>query len=191
MQSTNMHFNLQPVLENDQAILQPLTENDFAALYAVASDPLIWEQHPNRDRWKEEVFRNYFEGAMQSGGAFKVIDKATGKVAGCTRMYDYNEQDDSICIGYTFYGREYWGKGLNHSVKAMMLDYLFQFVSRVHFHIGAVNVRSQVSITRLGARKVGEQELAYFGEAPKPNYIYSIDKEEWEERKARVAGVDV
>lgn len=178
-----MHFSIQPVLENDLAILHPLAENDFAVLYAVASDPQIWEQHPNRDRWKEDAFRNYFEGAMQSGGAFKVIDKATGNVAGSTRIYDYNTDDNSICIGYTFYGREYWGKGLNHAVKAMMLDYLFRFVSRVDFHIGAVNLRSQVSITRLGARKVGELEVAYYGEEAKPNFIFCIEREEWKSKK--------
>lgn len=45
-----MTFDTQPILENDKAILYPLQEEDFEALYAVASDPLIWEQHPNKDR---------------------------------------------------------------------------------------------------------------------------------------------
>lgn len=172
-------MSLQPVLENDHIVLYPLTEEDFEALYAVASDPGIWEQHPNRDRWKRDVFRTFFDGAIQSGGAFKVVDKARGTIAGSTRMYDYNEDDSSILIGYTFYATEYWGKGVNPAVKALMLDYLFQFVEHVYFHIGAVNTRSQVAITRLGARKVGEQEVAYFGEAPKLNYVYAIEKDEW------------
>ncbi|HEX6915463.1 MAG TPA: GNAT family N-acetyltransferase [Chitinophagaceae bacterium] len=178
-----MNFDIQPVLENDRAFLYPLKENDFEELYAVASDPEVWVQHPNKDRWKKDVFKTFFEGAMQSGGAFRVIDKATGRIAGCTRIYSYDESDNSILIGYTFYGREYWGSGLNHSVKTLMLDYLFPFVSRVYFHIGAVNIRSQVSITRLGAPKSGEEELAYFGEAPKPNYIYCIEKDEWVKMK--------
>lgn len=170
---------LQPTLENEQALLLPLQETDFDALYAVASDPLIWEQHPNKDRWQEPVFRNYFEGAMQSGGAFKIIDKASGQVAGCTRIYDYNAEDDSILIGYTFFGRAYWGTGLNRSVKALLLDYLFRFVSDVYFHIGAVNLRSQMAIERLGAAKVGELDVAYFGEPERLNFVYRIQKEEW------------
>lgn len=174
-----MTFDTQPILENDKAILYPLQEEDFEALYTVASDPKIWEQHPNKDRWKRDVFRTYFDGALQSKGAFKIIDKATGSIAGSTRIYDYNEEDNAILIGYTFYGRPYWGKGLNLSVKALLLDYLFQYVSHVDFHIGAVNTRSQVAIGRLGAKKVGEQEVAYFGEAPKLNYVYRIEKEEW------------
>jgi N-acetyltransferase len=179
-----MTFDTQPILENDVVILHPLGTNDFEALYAVASDPKIWEQHPNKDRWKKDVFRTFFEGALQSGGAFAVVDKATHTLAGSTRMYDYNEQDNSILIGYTFYATRYWGTGLNHSVKALMLDYLFQYVSDVYFHIGAVNIRSQVSIERLGAKKVGEQEVTYFGEAPKLNYVYRIAKQEWLTSKA-------
>ena len=100
-----MALDTQPILQNETVILYPLRESDFEDLYTVASDPKVWEQHPNKDRWQRDVFRNFFEGAMQSGGAFKIIDKATGHVAGSTRMYDYNENDSSILIGYTFFGR--------------------------------------------------------------------------------------
>lgn len=174
-----MKFNIQPILENEQVILYPLQEEDFEGLYAVASDPEIWEQHPNRDRWKKDVFRNFFDGAMQSKGAFKIVDKQTGEIAGSTRMYDYNEAENSILIGYTFYGTKYWGRGINKAVKKMMLDYLFQFVSKVYFHIGAGNIRSQIAIGRIGAEKVGEQEVAYFGEKPKLNFVYAVDKGKW------------
>ena len=170
---------IQQPLGNERAILLPLKDGDFDALYAVASDPGIWEQHPNKDRWKKEVFQNFFEGAMQSGGAFRIIEKITGKTAGSTRYYDYDSNSDRILIGYTFYAREFWGTGLNLSVKAMMLDHIFRFVSEVRFHIGATNTRSQVAIGRLGARKTGEEEIAYFGEASKLNFEYSIRKDEW------------
>jgi RimJ/RimL family protein N-acetyltransferase len=173
-----MNFSIQPVLENDYVILYPLKEADFEELYGAASDPLVWEQHPNKDRWKKEVFRNFFDGALQSKGAFKIVDKETGEVIGSTRYYDYNEQEKSILIGYTFYARKYWGKGINQSVKKMMLDYAFTFVSKVYFHIGADNIRSQIAIGRIGAHKVGEQEVAYFGEAPKLNYVYAVEKEQ-------------
>ena len=177
-----MKFNIQPILENEKVILYPLQEKDFEALYSVASDPKIWEQHPNKDRWKKDVFRIFFEGAMQSKGAFKIVDKATGNVIGSTRIYDYNEDENIIFIGYTFYATSYWGKGINHAVKALMLDYLFRFVSHVYFQIGAENIRSQIAISRLGAKKIAEQEVAYFGEAPKLNFVYSIEKEEWQQR---------
>jgi len=172
-----MAFDIQPVLENERAILYPLREEDFDELYAVASDPKIWEQHPNKERWKEDVFRTFFDGAMQSKGAFKIVDKATGRIVGSTRFYEYNEAENSIFIGYTFYARAYWGNGFNHSVKRIMLDYVFQFVSNVYFHIGINNIRSQVSIGRLGAEKVAEIEVTYFGEASRQNFLFKINKE--------------
>ncbi|MFC0776583.1 GNAT family N-acetyltransferase [Flavobacterium sp. HJSW_4] len=171
-----MNFNLQPVLENDLCILSPLEEKDFDALYKVASDPKIWEQHPNKDRWKKEVFEKFFEGAMQSKGAFKIIKKETGEVVGSTRFYDFNQEEDCIFIGYTFYAVSCWGKGFNLSVKKTMLDYLFKSVSKVRFHIGAENIRSQIAISRVGAQKIAEEEVAYFGEKPKWNFVYEIEK---------------
>lgn len=177
-----MEFNIQPFLENETVMLHPLLEGDFEALYQVAADSKIWEQHPNKDRWKKDVFQNFFKGAIQSKGAFKIIDKATGELAGSTRIYDYSGQEKSILIGYTFYATRYWGKGINSLVKEMMLDYLFQFVSKVYFHIGASNIRSQTAIGRLGAQKVAEQDVTYFGELPKLNFVYAITSEEWNNR---------
>jgi len=176
-----MHFGIQPTMENDRVILLPLQENDFEDCYAVASDPKIWEQHPNRDRWQREVFRIFFDGALQSRGAFKIVDKATGETAGSTRYYDYQAERNSIHIGYTFYARSYWGKGINPGVKKLMLDYIFQFVDQVYFHIGATNIRSQVAIGRIGAQKVAEQEVSYHGDpSPRLNFLYQISKVQWE-----------
>jgi len=172
-------FNFQPILENDNTVLYPLQENDFEALYEVASDPKIWEQHPNKDRWKKDVFRMFFDGAIQSNGAFKIVDKSSGEIMGSTRFYDYDEKNKSILIGYTFYATKYWGKGINSTVKKMMLDYIFQYVDHVYFQIGINNLRSQIAIGRLGAKKIGEQKVTYFGETPKMNYVFALSKEEW------------
>lgn len=174
-----MKFNIQPTLENEIAILCPLQEKDFEDLYAAASNPKIWEQHPNKDRWKREIFKTFFEGAIQSEGAFKIVDKVTGKIMGSTRYYDFNEQENSIFIGYTFYAVEYWGKGINNSVKTLILDYIFQFVSKVNFHIGADNIRSQIAIGKIGAEKIDEQEVTYFGEVSKLNFVYEIKNANW------------
>jgi RimJ/RimL family protein N-acetyltransferase len=165
---------LQPTLENEQVILIPLAPDDFDALYDVASDPQIWEQHPNKDRFKKEVFQTFFEGAIQSTGAFKIVDKASRAIIGSTRFYDFNPADRSVFIGYTFYARAYWGRGFNTQVKKMMLNYIFRFVETVHFHIGANNIRSQIAIERLGAEKIEQQEVEYFGEASKLNFVYEI-----------------
>jgi RimJ/RimL family protein N-acetyltransferase len=177
-----MNINIQPILENETVILFPLQQADFNELYNVASDPKIWQQHPNKDRWQKEIFSNFFDGAMQSGGAFKIVDKANAKVIGSTRYYDYNENERSIFIGYTFYAVACWGTGINSLVKATMLNYIFQYVDKVYFHIGAGNIRSQIAIGRLGAIKVSEEEVTYFGEAPKLNFVYEITKTKWNNR---------
>lgn len=177
-----MNFSIQPILENESVILYPLQEDDFDTLYAAASDPKVWEQHPNKDRWKKEVFQNFFNGAMQSKGAFRIVDKQTGATIGSTRFYDYDEENNHILIGYTFYAVSCWGKGINPRVKAFMLDYIFQYVSKVQFHIGATNLRSQIAIGRLGAEKISEENIAYFGETPKLNFIYEITRENWKNR---------
>lgn len=174
-----MNFDSQPILQNENVILFPLQEADFEVLFSIASDAEIWAQHPNRDRYKKDVFRTFFEGAMNSGGAFRIVDKISGEAVGSTRFYDLDSKDDSVFIGYTFYARSQWGTGLNASVKRLMLDHAFRFVSKVLFHIGAENVRSQIAIGRIGAQKTEEREVAYFGEPSRLNFVYEIQRRQW------------
>ena len=174
-----MNFSIQPILENDDVKLVPLQENDFEQLFSVASDPLVWEQHPNKDRYKRDVFERFFEGAIESGGAFKIIEKNTGEIAGSTRFYNYNAADNSIFIGYTFYARKFWGSKMNPQVKKLMLDYIFQFVDKVNFHVGKDNLRSQKAMEKLGAKKVDEVTVAYYGEPDRLNVVFEILKTDY------------
>jgi len=177
-----MNFDLQPALENELITIVPLIADDFEKLYAVASDPLIWEQHPNKDRYKRPMFENFFKGAMESNGAFIIYDNATGNVVGSSRYYELNEENRSVAIGYTFIGRDLWGKGHNAALKKLMLDHAFQFVEKVILHIGATNFRSQKATEKLGAVKISEIEVAYYGEPVKWNFVYQIDKARWMQR---------
>lgn len=168
-------MNLQPThLVNDEIQLVPLMPQHFELLYPVAADPLIWEQHPNPDRYKKEVFEVYFKGAIDSKGAFLIKNAKSGEVIGCTRFYDYNAEDKSILIGYTFFARSCWGKGINHAVKRLMLHYAFNYVDKVIFHVGANNIRSQKAMEKLGAINLGFEEVAYYGEATRTNIVYTI-----------------
>ena len=169
-------MNVQATLENENVKLVPLNPNDLEELFSVASDPKIWEQHPNKDRYQREVFEKFFQGAIESIGAFKIMDKSSNEVAGSTRFYDYNPKENSIFIGYTFYATKFWGSKLNPQVKKLMLDYIFQFVDKVNFHVGKDNIRSQKAMEKLGAKKVDEVNVAYFGEPEKLNVVFEIDK---------------
>lgn len=170
-----MTFNLQPThLINEFVTLVPLQESDFEELYSVANDELIWEQHPNKLRYQRVIFQNFFQGAIESKGAFFIRDSKTNKPIGSSRFYDYNEKENSILIGYTFIGRAYWGNGYNKALKKIMMDYAFQYVNKIYFHIGADNIRSQKALEKIGGIKVDAFEVEYYGEDSKLNYIYQI-----------------
>ncbi len=172
-----MTLDIQPIhLKNNIVQLVPLQESDFDRLYEVASDPLVWEQHPNPNRYKKEDFKKYFEGAIFSKGALLVLDSKTNQVVGCSRFYDFNADAYSIKIGYTFIGRKFWGQNMNKNMKSLMINYAFEKLENVLFDIGANNIRSQKAISKIGATKIGEQIIEYYGEEPKLNFIYQISK---------------
>ena len=146
-----MPFELQPELRGDLVALRPLRPDDWDALFAVASDPLIWEQHPESDRYKEDVFRRYFQGAIDSGGAFVILDATDGRVIGSSRYAGYDESAREIEIGWTFLARSHWGGTYNRELKDLMLRHAFQFVDRVLFVVGPQNLRSQKALEKIGA----------------------------------------
>jgi RimJ/RimL family protein N-acetyltransferase len=167
-----MPFDLQPILRGKLLVLRPLREEDWPVLHAVASDPLIWEQHPESDRYKEDVFRRYFQGAIDSGGAFLILDTADGRVIGSSRYAGYDERASEIEIGWTFLARSHWGGACNRELKQLMLRHAFQFVERVLFTVGPGNLRSQKALEKIGAvRAVSRTDPSGRG-----NLVYEISR---------------
>jgi RimJ/RimL family protein N-acetyltransferase len=177
-----MPFELQPRIENELIKIEPLAAGDFENLYAVASDPLIWEQHPSSDRYRRPVFENFFKGAMASGGAFRVIDNTNGELIGSSRYCDYEEAQRQISIGYTFIARSRWARHYNLALKTLMLDHAFKHVARVTFHVGVNNWRSRKAMEKLGGIYIGEKLVSYSGEAAHPNVVFKIDAADWANR---------
>ncbi|PWA11674.1 GNAT family N-acetyltransferase [Flavobacterium laiguense] len=168
-------FNLQPkILENAQVIMTPLKESDFEMLYEVASDPEIWEQHPAKNRYQKEVFQLFFDGAVESKSAFLVYDSATEKLIGSTRYYDFDSENSKIAIGFTFLAKKYWGGNHNKAMKQLLIDYAFQHVDTIAFHIGDTNIRSQKAVSKIGATKIG---IVDFNNTP--HFEYHILKKDW------------
>lgn len=152
---TSDEFDLQPQLSGELIELRPLAAEDWDELFAVASDPLIWEQHPESDRYKEEVFTIFFTEAIACGGAFVIIDKKSGQIIGSTRFYGHDPEESEIEIGWTFLARKYWGGRYNRELKQLMLTHAFKFVERVIFYIGETNIRSQLATEKIGGIKQG------------------------------------
>ena len=171
-----MQFDLQPHLKGELIELRPLASDDWADLFAVASDPLIWEQHPESDRHEEEVFRAFFKGALESGGAFVVIDRKTQRIIGSTRFHGYEPEKSEIEIGWTFLARKYWGGRYNREMKQLMLAHAFQFVENVVFYVGENNVRSRKATEKIGAIKNGMVKKGYGNRPPSLNVRYVIKK---------------
>jgi N-acetyltransferase len=145
-----MRFDLQPRLVGELIELRALHPGDWEELFAVASDPLIWEVHPACDRYKEERFREYFQEALQSGGALVALDRITGKIIGASRYFWYGPDERELEVGWTFLARSHWGGVYNAAMKRLMLDYAFKFVDSVIFLVGIDNIRSQKAMQKIG-----------------------------------------
>lgn len=145
-----MTFDFQPTLTGERVAVRPLVPADWDDLFAVASDPLIWEQHPANDRYKETVFRQFFRESLDSGGALVVIDKKSQQIIGSSRYWAYYPERSEIEIGWTFLARAYWGGTYNRDLKKLMLDHAFRFVDRVVFLVGKSNWRSRKAVEKIG-----------------------------------------
>jgi len=146
-------LDLQPVLTGELVRVRPLVPDDFAALRRIAADPAVWEQHPSKDRTEAVAFREWFGEAMESGGALVVEDRVSNEVIGTSRLV--RRAEDEVEIGWTFLAPSRWGGAWNGELKRLMLDHVFDVVSRVVFTVHSGNIRSQRAVERLGAIRVG------------------------------------
>jgi RimJ/RimL family protein N-acetyltransferase len=152
-----MDFDLQPTLKGELLAVRPLAATDFDALYAVASDPLIWAVHPARDRYQREVFERFFAEGLASGGALLVTELASGAVIGSSRYSGYDVAASEIEIGWTFLARRCWGGACNGELKRLMLAHAFRFVDNVVFLVGPENWRSQRAMEKVGGVRVANR----------------------------------
>jgi len=171
-----LEFNLQPTLTGTLLELRPLRPDDFDALFAAASDPLIWEQHPESDRYERTVFQRYFDGAIESRGAFAIIERASGRIIGSSRYWNLKPAESEVEIGWTFLERAFWGGRYNAELKALMLEHAFRFVDRVVFVVGENNLRSQKAVRKLGAELVASEERAAPDGTMRRNVIFALTR---------------
>lgn len=169
-------MNLQPTLANELVQIITLKEADFDELFTMASDKLLWEQHPEKERYKKEVFQDFFDVAIASESAFKIIDVKTGNTIGSTRFYDFNENEKSVAIGYTFIDRKYWATPYNRALKNLMVNYAFQSIETIIFHVGDTNFRSQKAVEKLGAIRT---ETISNKETGKTHFVFTLTKKNW------------
>ncbi len=167
-----MDFDLQPILKGELIELRPLRPQDFDALFSAASDPKIWEQHPESDRYQREVFQKFFDGALESKGAFAIIERKSGRIIGSSRYCNLINRE--VEVGWTFLEREFWGGTYNRELKQLMLDHAFRFVDRVLFVVGEQNIRSQKALAKIGASFLKKVQLPAGNRILKTNIVFVI-----------------
>jgi len=164
-----------PSILGESLELRPLEAGDFESLYRVASDPLIWAQHPSPTRYQEPVFREWFNEALTSQSALVVIDRDSNSVVGSSRYYEFSEGKREVAIGYTFLAREKWGGRANGELKHLMLKHAFQWVDTVWFHIGSQNIRSQRAVEKIGGT-FSHKSIKQLTVGQQENYFYKIER---------------
>lgn len=166
----------QPTLTGERIVLRPLSEEDRDALYAAASDPLIWAGHPAHDRHEQAVFEAFFDEAIAGGGALVALDRASGAVIGSSR-YDFGRAEPGeVEIGWTFLARAHWGGASNREMKRLMLTHAFGAVDRVIFLVGETNGRSRRAMEKIGGRLTDRTHRAVMAGRQVVHVIYAIDK---------------
>jgi RimJ/RimL family protein N-acetyltransferase len=171
--------DFQPTLVGPTITIRPVVPDDWTELFAVGSDPKVWEVHPVRLRYTEPEFRKYFAGAVKSRMGFVFVDRATGKLIGSSRYYGYEPAISEIEIGWTFLARSRWGGSANREVKRLMLDHAFTFIDTVVFWVGHENWRSQGAMTKIGGvRRDGLFTRELSGDDP--YLIFEITKRRYE-----------
>lgn len=175
MGDTTTVLDLQPTLTGAHLTLRPLAAQDFADLFTVASDPLLWAQHPDPRRGTREGFPAFFEGALQSKGCLVAIDAARRSIIGCSR-YTNHTPGHSIMIGYTFLARSHWGGAANAEMKRLMLRHAFTDVKEVLFSVAERNLRSRRAVEKLGAELAGAEDSPRWGQV---HVIYRLTPQLW------------
>ena len=161
--------NLQPILKSPLVTLRPVQPDDWADMFKAASNPKTWAGHINKDRYKEAVFRPYFDSALASGSAFTILENESGQIIGTSRFHDYKAAKSEIEIGWTFLDCDYWGGTYNAEIKRLMLRHAFTVLDCVVFWVAKDNLRSQYAMKKIGgilrlgefSKSEGEREFPY------------------------------
>ncbi len=167
------------MLVGDRVEIRPTGPDDWNAHWAIASDPLMWEVHPAWDRFKEPVFRAYFDANLASGGSLTTIERATGRVVGASRFWEVDPGTRSVEIGASYVARTHWRSGINREVKRLMIGHALRTLDSVNFRIGAGNVRSRRAIEKIGARLTGRTDISVMAGVPTEHVIYEITRDDF------------
>jgi RimJ/RimL family protein N-acetyltransferase len=177
------------ILEDDAVLLRPLEESDVENLLEFSNnEPETWKYSLIQVDGKENL-TNYIELALKAREnnteyPFIVFDKKSGKYAGSTRFYDINLAFKTLQLGYTWYGKEFRGTGLNKHCKFLLLQFAFETLGmdRVEFRADNNNQRSIAAMKSIGCKVEGvlrDHMPTYNSDVRRDSIILSILRQEW------------
>jgi RimJ/RimL family protein N-acetyltransferase len=136
-------------------------------------------EHPESDRYKKEVFQKFFDSAIESKGAFAVIERASGKTIGSSRYWNLNLAESEVEIGWSFLTRDFWGGSYNGELKTLMLEHAFKFVDRVLLIVGENNLRSQKAVEKIGGTFLKTIERPGRDGIPRRNVVFVVTRRQF------------
>jgi RimJ/RimL family protein N-acetyltransferase len=184
-----MDLSRNTILEDETVLLRPLQESDLENLLEISlNEPETWEYSLIRADGKENL-ENYIQIALKARASktefpFIIFDKKSGKYAGSTRFYDINLGFKTLQLGYTWYGENFRGTGLNKHCKFLLLQFAFETLGmeRVEFRADNNNQRSIAAMKSIGCKVDGilRNHMPTFGsEVRRDSIILSILRNEW------------
>lgn len=182
-----MEFKNEIILENDVVLLRPLKEEDISHFTEFSlNEPELWRYSltpaDGIENLKIYIQNSLREKELKTSYPFVVFDKRTNKIAGSTRFYDYRKAHKTIQLGYTWYGKDFQGTGLNKNCKFLLLQYAFETmqIERVEFRADATNVKSIAAMKSIGCVIEGilrSNCVSPYGR--RDSIVLSILKDEW------------
>ena len=169
-------FDFRPLLQGPRVTVRPIQEDDWEGMFVAAANPKVWEFHPVIDRYKEPIFRVFFDDAIVSGSALTFVDDKTGRIIGSSRFNGLDEELSEIEIGWTFLDYDFWGGSYNAEIKKLMLEHAFKFVDAVVFWVGDTNIVSLRAMEKIGGVKRDEVKGRVLNGINYPHIIYEIRK---------------
>ncbi|MBC6491941.1 GNAT family N-acetyltransferase [Flavihumibacter stibioxidans] len=190
-------------LKSGRVLLRNMLESDLEGFRQLTGDPNMWNWFTRRLDETGQLEAWVKEALVQQEGKLRfpitVIDLGaanhgwsgdsgeSGVVAGSSSFGNISFHDKRIEIGWTWYGNDFRGTGINLHCKYLMLQYAFEVMAfeRVEFKTDALNSRSRAALRKIGAREEGilRSHMLMPGNRRRDSVYFSVLKEEWPEVK--------
>lgn len=184
----NFNSSQEYILQDERVLLRPLHPDDFGHLLPFAlNEPETWN-YSSKTAGSEDLLKLYINEALEARNSgleypFIVFDKQANAYAGSTRLYDIQPGQGTLQLGYTWYGENFRGTGMNKHCKFLLLQFAFETLNadRVELRADARNAVSIAAMKSIGCTVEGviRSHMVLREGGRRDSIILSILKDEW------------